>query len=111
MPANNAGAKPAAGPLMVTYAPPSNGKIKPAMIAEISPATGGAPDAIAMAKEVYGVTATSPIETEIAQMKKGRILTNADIRSVLVKRYGQEAVNNSSVGSVIDQIGSFLFGK
>ena len=67
--------------------------------------------AIAIAKEVYGVTATSPIETEIAQMKKGGILTNADIRSVLVKRYGQEAVNNSSVGSVIDKIGSFLFGK
>src|SRR5208337_4823324 len=43
-----AGASPAAGPLMVTNDPPRNGKRSPAMIDEIKPAIGGAPEATAM---------------------------------------------------------------
>lgn len=69
--------------------------------------------ALAIAKEVYAVeeTAVSPIETEIARLKASGILTNADIRSTLLKKYGQQAVNDSSIGSFVDKIGSFLFGK
>lgn len=69
--------------------------------------------ALAVAKEVYGVqdVAATPIEAEITRLKAGGILSNADIRSTLVKKYGQQAVNNSSVGSILDQIGSFLFGN
>jgi len=37
MPASSAGARPAAGPLMVTYAPPRKGKMRPAIIAEMMP--------------------------------------------------------------------------
>ena len=48
MPANKGGARPAAGPLIVTYDPPRNGNTKPAMIAEMIPHTGGAPDVIAI---------------------------------------------------------------
>lgn len=71
------------------------------------------PTALSIAKEVYGVqdTATSPIETKIARLKARGILTDADIRSTLVQKYGQQAVNDSSVGSWMDKIGSFLFGK
>src|SRR5436305_11413651 len=36
---------------MVTYDPPRNGRTSPAMIAEISPETGGAPDATAIPSE------------------------------------------------------------
>lgn len=67
--------------------------------------------ALAIAKEVYGTTATSPIEQEIERMKAGGILTNADIRSALRNRYTPDEVNNSSVGSILDKIGSFLFSK
>src|SRR3954471_3255638 len=45
------GAKPAAGPLTVTYDPPRNGRTKPAMIADVMPVIGGAPDATAMPSE------------------------------------------------------------
>ena len=48
MPANRAGASPAAGPLMVTYEPPRNGRTKPAMIADVIPQIGGAPEVIAI---------------------------------------------------------------
>ena len=48
MPANRAGASPAAGPLMVTYEPPRNGRTKPAMIADTIPQIGGAPEVIAI---------------------------------------------------------------
>ena len=48
MPANKTGARPAAGPLIVTYEPPRNGRTKPAMIAEMIPHTGGAPEVIAI---------------------------------------------------------------
>ena len=48
MPANNGGARPAAGPLIVTYDPPRNGSTKPAMIAEMIPHIGGAPEVMAI---------------------------------------------------------------
>ena len=48
MPANNAGARPAAGPLIVTYDPPRNGSTKPAMIADMIPHIGGAPEVMAI---------------------------------------------------------------
>lgn len=70
--------------------------------------------ALSIAKEVYGVQdkPTSKIEMEIAQLNKNHILTPADIRSSLLHRgYKQEEINNSSVGSLMDQIGSFLFGN
>jgi hypothetical protein len=51
MPANNTGARPAAGPLIVTYDPPKNGRTKPAMMAEVIPHTGGAPEVIAIPME------------------------------------------------------------
>src|SRR5436190_10518928 len=42
------GAKPAAGPLIVTYDPPRKGRTKPAMIADMIPQIAGAPDVIAI---------------------------------------------------------------
>jgi hypothetical protein len=36
---------------MVTYAPPKNGKTNPAMMAEITPVMGGAPEATAIPSE------------------------------------------------------------
>jgi hypothetical protein len=43
-----AGAKPAAGPLIVTYEPPKKGSRKPAIIADMIPHTGGAPEVMAI---------------------------------------------------------------
>ena len=45
---NGTGASPAAGPLIVTYDPPRKGSRNPAMIADMIPHTGGAPDVIAI---------------------------------------------------------------
>ena len=69
--------------------------------------------ALSIAKEVYGITdtTTSPIETEIARLKAGGNLIDSDIRATLRNRYSPDEVNNSSVGSFLDKIGSFLFGK
>ena len=68
--------------------------------------------AIAVAREVYGVQDIPPskIEQEIASKKKSGILTESDIRATLRGRYTTKEINNSSVGTVIDNIGSFLFG-
>ena len=49
--ASKIGARPAAGPLTVTKEPPKNGKMNPAMIAEIMPVIGGAPEATAIPSE------------------------------------------------------------
>ena len=66
--AKSAGASPAAGPLIVTYDPPRNGSTSPAMIAEISPQIGGAPDATAMPSENGSETSetTSPAEQVVS---------------------------------------------
>src|SRR5262245_44597108 len=45
------GARPAAGPLIVTYEPPRKGRTKPAIMAEVMPVMGGAPEATAMPSE------------------------------------------------------------
>src|SRR5262245_44325430 len=51
MDASRMGARPAAGPLIVTYEPPKNGKTNPAIIADVMPVMGGAPEATAMPSE------------------------------------------------------------
>lgn len=49
-------------------------------------------------------TATSPLETQIAQLKKSGILTDGDIRAALLKQgHTQAEVNASSVGSFVDK--------
>lgn len=67
-----------------------------------------------VAQEVFGIsednTQNSALEDEISRLKSGGILNNSDIRNSLRSRgYTQSEINNSSVGNIIEQIGSFLF--
>jgi hypothetical protein len=48
------------------YAPPINGKINPAIIAEINPTIGGTPDAIAIPDESGSETSETTIPERIS---------------------------------------------